>query len=243
MTVDRLTERTQGRPDGDRGTGSRGYDSPRRREQAQATRAAIAEAARRLFLAHGWAGTRVRDVAREAGVAEPTVYAVYGTKAGLARALVDAVDIAADVASSAHDVLAVGKDPTAQLAAMVSTDRRLFERGGDVIALLRDAGRSEPVLRAAYDDGRDRADRIHRGVFDAWPSRWFRSGVDAARAADTFAALCNIDVYRVLIDERSWTPPQVEAWWRESLQSLLLAPTPGLPSPGRTSCNVGSGGS
>ncbi|MGH3447858.1 MAG: TetR family transcriptional regulator, partial [Nocardioidaceae bacterium] len=46
----------------------RPYASPRRREQAQITRADIAAAARRLFMARGWAGTRVRDVAAEAGV-------------------------------------------------------------------------------------------------------------------------------------------------------------------------------
>ncbi len=73
---------------------------------------------------------------------------------GLPPLPVDAVDIAAEVTSCAQDVLAVGNDPAAQLANMVSTDRRLFERGGDVIALLHDAGRSEPELRAAYDDGR-----------------------------------------------------------------------------------------
>lgn len=201
---------------------SRSYDSPRRREQAQQTRAVIAAAARTLFLAHGWAGTRVRDVANHALVAEATVYAVYGTKAGLARALVDAVDIAADVASRAQDVLAAGNDPAAQLASMVGTDRRLFEHGGDVIALLHDAARSEPELRAAYDDGRARADLIHRGVFDTWPSQWLRPGLNAAQAADTYAALCNIGVYQTLTGERGWSPGEVEAWWGESLQCLLL---------------------
>lgn len=201
---------------------SRSYYSPRRREQAQQTRAAIAAAARTLFLAHGWAGTRVRDVADQARVSEATVYAIYGTKAGLARALIDAVNLAAEVASSAQDVVAAGDDPAAHLASMVGTDRRLFERGGDVIALLHDAGRSEPELRAAYDDGRARADLIHRGVFDTWAGRWLRPGLDAAHATDTYAALCNIGVYQTLTGERGWSAAEVEAWWRESLQRLLL---------------------
>jgi AcrR family transcriptional regulator len=222
MTIDKLNQSSQARPDGGRAAGSRAYDSPRRREQAQATRAAIAVAARRLFLARGWAGTRVRDVAREAGVAEPTVYAVYGSKAGLAHALVDAVDLAAGVARSEHGILAAGEDPAAQLAAMVAADRRLFERGGDVIALLRDAGRSEPALQAAYAGGRDRADQIRRAVFATWPARWFRPGADAGLAADTFAALCNIGVYQILTDERGWAPSRIEKWWRDSLQRLLL---------------------
>jgi TetR/AcrR family transcriptional regulator, regulator of cefoperazone and chloramphenicol sensitivity len=203
----------------------RAYHSPRRRNQAQATRAAIATAARELFLARGWSGTTVREVAARAGVGEATVYAAYRSKAGLARALVDAVDIAADVAGSAQDVLDADPDPRAQLAFMISIDRRLFEHDGNLIAMLQDS-RAEPELRAAYDRGRARADQIHRGVFNSWPGHWFRAGMGAADAADTYAALCNIGVYQVLTGERGWTADQVQDWWHDSLSCLLLTGTP-----------------
>lgn len=218
MTIGKLNENAQGQAER-----SRSYDSPRRREQARATRTAIAHAARHLLVTRGWAATRVRDVAEEAGVAEATVYAAYGSKAGLARALVDAVDLAAEVDRSAEQVVARNADPAAQLAALVAADRRLFERGGDVIALLRDAGRTEPGLRAAYDDGRARADELRRAVFATWPRDRWLPGVDVDRAADTFAALCNVEVYQILIAERGWTPDEVESWWRESLERLLVA--------------------
>ena len=203
----------------------RAYHSPRRRNQAQATRAAIAAAARELFLARGWSGTTVGEVAVRAGVGEATVYAAYRSKAGLARALVDAVDIAADVAGSAQDVLDADPDPRAQLAFMISIDRRLFEHDGNLIAMLHDA-RAEPELRAAYDRGRARADQIHRGVFNSWAAHWFRAGMGAAEAADTYAALCNIGVYQVLTGERGWTPDHVQDWWHDSLSRLLLTGTP-----------------
>src|SRR3954447_24342764 len=75
----------------------RRYDSLRRLEQAQRTRADIAEAARRLFVDQGWAATTIRDVAREARVSVPTVYAAYENKTGLVRALADAADLTADL--------------------------------------------------------------------------------------------------------------------------------------------------
>lgn len=75
----------------------RHYDSLRRAAQAQQTSAEIARAARELFLANGWAATTVRDVARTAGVSVPTVYAAYGNKTGLTKALADAADLSADV--------------------------------------------------------------------------------------------------------------------------------------------------
>ena len=76
--------------------GRRRYESIRRTAQAQQTRAEIARAARTCFVAQGWSGTTVRDVAREAGVSVPTVYAAYGNKTGLVRAVADAADLSAD---------------------------------------------------------------------------------------------------------------------------------------------------
>ena len=76
---------------------SRPYRSALREEQAERTKLLIARAARERFVDTGWAGTSVRSVATAAGVSEATVYAVYGTKAGLAVTLVDSADAAADV--------------------------------------------------------------------------------------------------------------------------------------------------
>lgn len=202
--------------------GRRRYHSPRRQQQASETRAAIATAARELFAVHGWAGTRVRDVAQRAGVAEPTVYAAYGSKAGLARALVDAVELSAEIPDSAAQLRSADSTPGDQLATLTRSDRLLFERGGDIIALLRQAGDSEPDLHAAYQQARDRADQLRRSVFGSWPPEAFQAGVGPDCAADTFAAICNIDVYRILTEERGWSPDRIERWWDDALTRLLL---------------------
>src|SRR5580700_1072542 len=56
------------------------YHSERRQEQAEATRQAILDAARTLFIERGYAGTTVADIAAAARVAVPTVYVSVGTK-------------------------------------------------------------------------------------------------------------------------------------------------------------------
>src|SRR5919109_140820 len=66
----------------------RRYDSSRRRAAAGATRERICAAAERLFLRDGYARTSIRAVAREAGVAEATVYLVFSTKAALLNATI-----------------------------------------------------------------------------------------------------------------------------------------------------------
>ncbi|MFI6735871.1 TetR/AcrR family transcriptional regulator [Nonomuraea sp. NPDC050451] len=203
--------------------GPRRYDSLRRTTQALETRAEIARAARRLFVERGWAATTVRDVAREAGVSVPTVYSVYGNKTGLTRALADAADLSADPSQQLAELEAPGTDPARQLAAMAGFDRRLYERAGDVIALLREAGRVEPELATVYRDGRRRADETRTAVFSSWPAGALRQGLDVPAAVDVYAGMCSIDVYTTLTAERGWSPDRVERWWSEALVRELLS--------------------
>ncbi|MFI6294761.1 TetR/AcrR family transcriptional regulator [Nonomuraea sp. NPDC050790] len=203
-------------------TGRRRYTSLRRVAQAHQTRAEIADAARRLFVSKGWAATTIRDVAREAGVAVPTVYAAYQNKAGLVWALADAADLAADLPQAIEELESTA-DPRRHLAAMAAYDRRLFERAGDLITLLREAGRAEPDLADFYLTGRRQVGEHRVQVFSSWPDGTLRAGLDVPTAVDIYAALCNIDVYTTLHIERSWSPDRIERWWGEALARELLS--------------------
>src|ERR1700729_2649904 len=68
---------------------TRGYRSPRRAEQAAATRAAVLAAARELFVSQGYAGTTVAQIARQARVAVDTVYTAVGRKPALLREVLE----------------------------------------------------------------------------------------------------------------------------------------------------------
>ncbi|WP_220447558.1 TetR/AcrR family transcriptional regulator [Nonomuraea diastatica] len=149
--------------------GQRRYDGLRRTAQALETRVEIARAARKLFLAQGWTETTVRDVAREAGVSVPTICSIYGNKLGLARALADAADLSGDVPQMLAELEDPIADPARQLRAMAGFDRRLYERAGGIIVLLREAGRTEPDQGTVYRDGRRRADETRLQVFSSWP--------------------------------------------------------------------------
>src|SRR4029453_7497827 len=65
----------------------RPYVSPRRREQAEATRAVILDAAERLFLRDGDSATPMPAGAAQANVALKTVYVVFTTKSRLLHEL------------------------------------------------------------------------------------------------------------------------------------------------------------
>ena len=59
---------------------------PSRRDRARATRLRMIHAAQRVFIARGYAGARMIDIATEAGVAVQTVYFTFHTKAELLQA-------------------------------------------------------------------------------------------------------------------------------------------------------------
>jgi TetR/AcrR family transcriptional regulator, regulator of cefoperazone and chloramphenicol sensitivity len=219
MNVDRLSESVN----------SRSYDSPTRRAQAEETRRQIAHAARTLFVERGWSGTRVRDVAAAAGVSEPTVYAVYGNKAGLAMALLDSLTSAVDLPRHMSELTAAEGDPPRQIAALVAIDRELFERGADAITVIREAGRSNADLAPVYAVGRQQGDETRRRVYGSWPEQVWRDGVTLEDGLDTAAALLSVDVFLELTQTRGWSPDRVQEWWVDTLVRLLLRDAPQRP--------------
>ena len=202
---------------------TRRYRSALREGQAERTRALIQQAARTRFLEAGWAGTSVRSVAAEAGVSEATVYAVYGSKAGLAVSLVDSADSRADVQRVLSELAKASGNPAGQLAALVGLDRRLFEHGGDLLRGIVEGRRHEPDLAAAYAEGRGRGEDARRRVFTSWPASAWREGMTPRRALDVYAVLCSFETYDIAVRERGWSPARVERWWRSTLVEQLLA--------------------
>src|SRR4030065_1450357 len=63
--------------------------STHRRRQAQAPRDMIVAAAQALFLEQGYICTTIDAIAERAGVATSTVYAIFGSKRGILRAIRD----------------------------------------------------------------------------------------------------------------------------------------------------------
>ena len=202
---------------------TRAYHSTLREQQAERTRQLVATAARTAFLERGWSGTSVRAVAQAAGVSQATVFNIYGSKAGLATSLIDAIDGPADIPRLLGEIEAGAGDPPAQLRAIVAFDRRLFEGARDVIAVMLEGRREHPELGDAYLEGRDRGDTNRRRLFGSWPASAWRDGVTLDQALDVYATLCSAGTYGVAVDERGWSPQQVEEWWYATLAELLLA--------------------
>jgi len=75
-------------------------------EQGQATRRELIDIATRLFVAHGYQGTSIDAVLREAGISRGALYHHFADKAALFEAVLDRVeaDVAERVAKAASEV-------------------------------------------------------------------------------------------------------------------------------------------
>lgn len=206
----------------------RRYHSPQRQEQAQLTRRKILETARHLFAERGYAATTLSAIAREAGVAMPTVTAVFGTKPRLVEALINLV-VRGDVGSapmvqrSWWQEMLEEPDPRRQLRLQASISRRIQERSADLHQIMRGAATADPEIAAMLRQRHGGRLEDLRMVADSLVAKGaLAPHVTADEAADMLWALCSPEMYQLLVTERGWTPDRYEKWLGTSLiQSLL----------------------
>jgi AcrR family transcriptional regulator len=131
----------------------RSYTSTRRRAQAQQTRQSIVDAALQLFVANGYAATTIQGVAQAAGVAAPTVYAVFGNKRELLRqviesAIVDDVDPLSITERPESAAIAAEPDPRRRAERDAALSRSIVERLAPIVRIAQEAAASDPELGA-----------------------------------------------------------------------------------------------
>ncbi len=205
----------------------RRYESPRRREQAAATRREILRAAQRLFEEQGYASTTMAAIADEAGVALKTVYLAFETKSGLIRALWDTLLRGEpDIAVAQHpwylEVLQE-PDPVRQLQLNARNSTVVKQRVADLLRVLRDGAPSDPDVDALwrlintdfYANQREIVQSLHR-------RKALRRGLDVTKATDILWTLIHPDVWHLLVTARGWTPTQYEKWLAGTTCDQLL---------------------
>jgi AcrR family transcriptional regulator len=207
---------------------TRRYDSPRRREQAAATRREILEAAQRLFERQGYAATTMAAIAAEAGVALKTVYVAFETKSGLLRALWhlllrgDEDDVPIPQRAWYREVVAE-PDPERKLRLGAHNARLVKERAAVLMGVIRSAAASDADAAELWSriesDFYDNQRAIVQALDDGGA---LRDGLDVARAADIMWTLNHPDVWHLLVGARGWTPEAWEQWFADTVGEQLL---------------------
>jgi AcrR family transcriptional regulator len=193
-----------------------------RDERAGVTRRRIADAARTLFSSRGYGATTLQAVAEEAGVAVQTVYAVYGSKAGILHELRDTVVRQPAAEALYEDAM---REPNAKrkLELFASSIRRRWEFGHDVVSIHRDAGAMDPSVRAEVEQVLGmRRNGIARLARSLEPE--LAPGIDVAYATAVLDALTLPEVYAELTGSQGWSADQFEAWLRRCIEPLTTPP-------------------
>lgn len=212
----------------------RRYTSPRRREQAAQTRADILAAAGTLFRERGYSGTSMPSIASVAGVVVETIYRSFGSKAGLFRAVVEAMlaggasraEVAVEERPAIKAVINE-PDPRRQVVRYAATQPGIHRRAGQLLRALHEAAATDPELQRLWDEmeawrysGQSRfvemlADRGH-----------LRPELPVTEACDLVWTLCSLAVHDLLVLGRGWSYERYEAWLAAALVRELLGQEP-----------------
>jgi AcrR family transcriptional regulator len=209
----------------------RTYTSTLRERQAAATRQAVLDAARELFLSQGYGATTIDQVAARAQVSKPTVFTAVGNKQALLAAVRDVAlagdDLPVAVADRAqYQAVLAEPDPYQAIVLMTAHLTELWRRYAGIREVLRGAASSgEPALRDMWDTSQRQRLTAARSFIAALVGKGpLREGLDAGAAADIAWLLMDPDIYRALTVERGWTEAAYERWLAGTLTAALLLP-------------------
>jgi AcrR family transcriptional regulator len=210
--------------------GKRHYDSPRRREQAAATRTEILDAAQRLFERQGYGATTMAAIAAEAGVALKTVYLAFETKSGVLRALWhlllrgDQEAVPVGQRDWFHEVLDEA-EPERQLRLNARNSRVVKERAARLMGVIREGAPTDPDIEALWNRIQTNFYDNQRAVVEGLQAkRVLRRGLDVTGATDILWTLNHPDLWQLLVGQRGWTPERYERWFGDTSVAQLLKP-------------------
>jgi AcrR family transcriptional regulator len=212
----------------------RPYDATGRKARAAEAGRRVLDAARRLFLSSGYAGTTMAEVAAEAGVSVESVYKIHGGKARLVLAVFhDAIagrddepaELRADRISSGEP------DPRRRLRAFGNFVAEVTPRVVPVMLLVRAAAAGDPetadVWRQMLDERLARMAGHAQRLAD---EGHLRPDVTVEEARDVLWLYSAPEVYELLVVQRGWSPDRLGAWVGETYVRALLPAETGDPT-------------
>lgn len=200
----------------------RRYDARLRSERASGTRRRILDVAKKLFTARGVEKVTIADIASSAGVSAPTLYALFRSKTGILRAVVERSFFGAryaEIAKQAENA----RDPKEILRITASISRVILDTEREEIGLMRGVSALSPELRAIETE----LEAVRFKLQEARAKLLVKSvplarQLGLARVRDVLWMYTGRDVYRMLVLDRGWSSDEYESWLADTLINVLV---------------------
>jgi AcrR family transcriptional regulator len=205
----------------------RRYDVTGRRQQAQHNRSAVLAAARKRFLAQGYAATTIAEIALDAGVSVETVYKAFTNKAGLLKALFD-VSVAGDDAATPmveRDVIQEvinASEATRKIHIYARHLASTMPLSAPVQLLARDGAASSPDAAQVWKKIRQETLTAMK-MFAADLAETGQLKVTVTQARDVLWTYHAPELYELLVLQRGWSPSRYGKFIARALVDALIS--------------------
>lgn len=202
----------------------RRYSLELRSARALETRQRILATANELFTRAGIDKVTVDALAVAAGVSSPTIYSLFGSKAGILKALIEGAFFG-DGYRIATERTRSTKDPIELLRITASISRTIFDTERREIGLMRGASAFSPDLKkveAEFEQIRfELQEKRARLMVRTFPAA---KAIGLAKVRDIMWMYTGRDIYRMFVLERGWSSDEYEAWLAKALIMALTLP-------------------
>lgn len=189
---------------------SRSYNSASRKAKATETKARILSTAKELFMERGYEKVSIEELAKSSDVAASTIYALFKSKRGLLKALLDSAypqeAFQKLVTQAAKEV-----DPSKRLRISAKIAREMYDAEKEFMDLFQGAALLSPELKEIE---KQREERRYQ--------RQKEFGKLTGQKLDVAWAFTGRDLYRLLVIERGWSSDEYEEWLGRTLVDVLM---------------------
>jgi AcrR family transcriptional regulator len=208
----------------------RSYDSSRRQEQARQSRARVLAAARRRFLAEGYAATALPAVATDAGVSVESIYKAFRNKAGVLKGVFDVAVAGDDEPVAIMDrafVAEIQAEPDVVEKLRLYSDHLVasMPRTAPVLLLARAAATLDADVAAVWEQlQHERLVGMTAFATALVGTGGLRPGLAVDEVRDVLWSMNSVNIYELLVLDRGWDAERYGRFVASTLAAALVSP-------------------
>lgn len=198
------------------------YNSQNRSTQAAITRSRILATARNLFHERGFEDVTIDMLAQTAQVSTPTVYALFKSKRGILRALMNEA-LPTEQREALVNEIGLKNSAAERIAIAAKISRQMYDAEKALMDIFRGASVLAPEFKKLEQEREQRRyKRQEESMKETAAMNSLKKGLSLTKARDILWAFTGRDMYRLFVIEKGWTSDEYEKWLAELLINTLI---------------------